>query len=212
MSIRPHGLSLCLALLASAGAPAMLTAQSDGDHTYTSDAIEIGSRLYVAECAICHGPNGDEVDGTNLRTGAFRNVRSDDDIRAIVTEGVGGRRMPAFDLREEELDGKSADPAQTVNNRQRGQKKAAKSDDEKRREVRDSLLELLAPGSKLAKAIMDGTRPPRPPPTASATELQAATWLDAGYDKWVAFASISLGTQASYIEILQEWDEWAEAK
>jgi len=102
---RLHRSSLYLAVLTAVGVPAPLSAQSDGDHTYTSEAIEIGSRLYVAECAICHGPNGDEVDGINLRTGAFRNVRSDDDIRTIVTEGLGGRRMPAFDLRQDELDG-----------------------------------------------------------------------------------------------------------
>lgn len=105
MPDRFHGLPLCFAALAAVVVPAVLSAQSDGDHTYTSEAIEIGSRLYVAECAICHGPNGDEVDGINLRTGAFRNVQSDDDIRTIVTQGVGGRRMPAFDLRQDELDG-----------------------------------------------------------------------------------------------------------
>lgn len=105
MSIRPHRFAAWLAALVVIAVPGSLRGQSDGDHTYTSEAIETGSRLYVAECAICHGPNGDEVDGINLRTGAFRRVSSDDDIRAIVTEGVGGQRMPAFDLRRNELDG-----------------------------------------------------------------------------------------------------------
>lgn len=84
--------------------PTVVAAQS-GDHTYTSDAIEAGSRVYVAECALCHGPNGDGVDGVNLRTGQFRTVVSDEDLRRVVTEGTGGGRMPGFDLREDELRG-----------------------------------------------------------------------------------------------------------
>ena len=78
---------------------------SPGDHRYTSEAIETGSRVYVAQCALCHGPSGDGVDGVNLRTGQFRNVGSDEDLRRVITEGVGGGRMPAFDLRPDELDG-----------------------------------------------------------------------------------------------------------
>lgn len=76
-----------------------------GDHTYTADAIETGSRLYVAQCALCHGPNGDGVDGIDLRTGQFRTVQSDEDLRRVVTGGAGDGQMPAFDLRPEELRG-----------------------------------------------------------------------------------------------------------
>ena len=88
------------------GAPAPAAAQAIADHTYTAEAIEAGSRVYVSECALCHGPNGDGVDGIDLRRGLFRNARSDDDLRQVITSGVGGSRMPAFDdLRPEELDG-----------------------------------------------------------------------------------------------------------
>ena len=44
-----------LALLAAA-APAAANAQSSADHQYTSADIEAGSRLYSAQCALCHGP------------------------------------------------------------------------------------------------------------------------------------------------------------
>ena len=74
------------------------------DHQYTSAAIETGSRLYVSECSLCHGPQGDRVDGVDLRRGQFRQARSDDDIRRIITEGVDDSRMPAFDLSSAELD------------------------------------------------------------------------------------------------------------
>ncbi len=78
---------------------------SSGDHQYTSADIEAGSRIYTAECALCHGANGDEVDGVDLSRAQFRRVQSDDDIRDVVTRGVSNARMPAFDFRAAELDG-----------------------------------------------------------------------------------------------------------
>ncbi|GIT20667.1 MAG: hypothetical protein CM1200mP40_03490 [Gammaproteobacteria bacterium] len=55
------GVTLSLILVTSA--------QELGDHTYSTEAIERGSRIYSRECALCHGPQGDIVDGVNLRTG-----------------------------------------------------------------------------------------------------------------------------------------------
>lgn len=101
-TLAARGLPAACALLASIS-PAL--AQGDADHTYASAAIETGSRVYVTECALCHGPNGNGVDGVDLRRGLFRAARSDDDLRRVITAGVPGSRMPAFDLRPEELDG-----------------------------------------------------------------------------------------------------------
>ena len=80
-------------------------AQSSGSHQYTSADIEAGSRVYTSECALCHGANGDEVDGVNLRLGRFRRSVSDDDLREVITTGLSNARMPAFDLSSDELDG-----------------------------------------------------------------------------------------------------------
>jgi len=79
-------------------------AQGLGDHQYTSAQIEAGSRLYAAECTLCHGRNGDRVDGVNLRRGQFRRPLSDDDIRRVITTGLSDARMPGIDLRPAELD------------------------------------------------------------------------------------------------------------
>jgi putative heme-binding domain-containing protein len=92
-----------LALLQAA--PAHVSAQALGDHTYTTAAVEAGSRVYVAECALCHGPQGNRVDGVDLRRGRFSGAFSDDDLRRIITNGVGDSRMPAFALSATELDG-----------------------------------------------------------------------------------------------------------
>lgn len=80
-------------------------AQASGDHQYTSADIEAGSRVYAAECRLCHGANGDRVDGVDLQLGQFRRPLSDDDLRQVIRTGVSNARMPAFDLRQDELDG-----------------------------------------------------------------------------------------------------------
>lgn len=94
--------SLSLAFL-SLGT-ATLSAQEVGDHTYTTEAIERGSRIYSRECALCHGPQGDIVDGVNLRAGVFKTVQSDGDLRRVVYEGAGQGQMPAFGMNDGDLD------------------------------------------------------------------------------------------------------------
>jgi len=78
-------------------------AQEVGDHQYTSQAIEAGSVVYSQQCALCHGQQGALVDGINLSIGVFRSVQSDIDLRQVISEGAGEGRMPAFNLRAEEL-------------------------------------------------------------------------------------------------------------
>lgn len=80
-------------------------AQELGDHQYTTAAIEAGSRVYAQQCALCHGPQGDTVDGIDLRRGVFRAASSDEDLRRVVSQGAAEGRMPAFSLSQTELDG-----------------------------------------------------------------------------------------------------------
>ncbi len=88
-----------------AGPERGLAQDSFADHRYTSEAIQAGSRVYVADCALCHGANGGDVDGVDMRRGLFRNARSDDDLRRVITTGIDNGRMPSFDLRPAELEG-----------------------------------------------------------------------------------------------------------
>lgn len=91
-----------LALVASAGA---IREQSSQDHSYTTQDIQTGSRLYAGQCAQCHGPNGDTVTGINLRRGQFRRPLSDEDLRRTIATGVPGAAMPPFNFQPAELDG-----------------------------------------------------------------------------------------------------------
>jgi putative heme-binding domain-containing protein len=75
------------------------------DHQYRTEDIQTGSRLYGAQCALCHGQNGDGVVGVNLSRQQFRRASSDDDIRSTIATGVADAGMPPFRLQPAELDG-----------------------------------------------------------------------------------------------------------
>jgi cytochrome c oxidase cbb3-type subunit III len=102
-SRRLLGPVLCAFLLVAA-APERGSAQTQ-DHQYSSADIEVGSRLYANQCALCHGPAGDLVSGVNLQRQQFRRAHSDDEIRAVIAAGVPGSGMPGFRLQPHELDG-----------------------------------------------------------------------------------------------------------
>ncbi len=75
------------------------------DHTYTSQAIETGSRVYVQRCAVCHGPDGAWIDEINLALGHFRIAVTDEDLREVISEGAAEGRMPAVSLSQGDMDG-----------------------------------------------------------------------------------------------------------
>jgi putative heme-binding domain-containing protein len=88
MQVRPWLLPLLLIAWTT------LPAQAQ-DHTYSSADIEAGVRLYGAQCALCHGPNGDLVNGVDLRRGRFRRAVTDEDLAKVMASGAPGG-MPAF--------------------------------------------------------------------------------------------------------------------
>src|SRR2546425_878311 len=63
---------------------------------YAPADIAYGASLYAAQCATCHGPNGDQVGGVDLRSGRFRNASTDQDLTRVITNGMPGTGMPAF--------------------------------------------------------------------------------------------------------------------
>ena len=92
---------LTLTLAAHAGA------QLAQDHPgqYSQADIDTGSRVYNGQCAQCHGVNGDQVSGIDLRRGQFRRAASDEDLARIVASGIPGTGMPPFALQPSELTG-----------------------------------------------------------------------------------------------------------
>jgi len=80
------------------------SAQGQG-RQYSAADIQAGGRLYGTQCAICHGQNGDGINGVNLPRNQFRRVSTDDDIRNTITDGVAAAGMPPFRLQPAELNG-----------------------------------------------------------------------------------------------------------
>src|SRR6266852_8517074 len=78
-------------VLALAGSPLLVARQNHPD-----GESEDGKRLFIANCAPCHGPDGDAIAGVDFGHGKFRRASSDNDIIEIVKAGVPGTGMPAF--------------------------------------------------------------------------------------------------------------------
>jgi cytochrome c oxidase cbb3-type subunit III len=98
--------TLSLALLALAfGARGRAQLVQDHPGQYSQADIDIGARVYNTQCAQCHGPNGDQVSGIDLRRGQFRRASSDDDLARIISNGVPGTGMPPFALQPPEMIG-----------------------------------------------------------------------------------------------------------
>jgi putative heme-binding domain-containing protein len=72
---------------------------------YAAADIEYGSRVYAAQCAVCHGATGDTVNGVDLKSGRFKRASGDFELMAIVATGIAGTAMPAFKFTPAELTG-----------------------------------------------------------------------------------------------------------
>jgi putative heme-binding domain-containing protein len=72
--------------------------------TYAAADIEYGSRVYAAQCAVCHGATGDTVNGVDLK-GRLRRAGGDFELMALVATGIPGTAMPAFKFSTAEMTG-----------------------------------------------------------------------------------------------------------
>lgn len=72
---------------------------------YLQADISFGMQVYSANCVGCHGPDGDVVDGVNLRSGQFRNAQSDQELMGVIAGGIEGTAMLPGDYTASELTG-----------------------------------------------------------------------------------------------------------
>jgi putative heme-binding domain-containing protein len=99
MNMRPAGICVLFATLV-AGAPS-------GFAQYTPSDIETGRQQYAANCARCHGPDGDNVANADIGHGKFRRASSDSDLVRLIRNGIPSTTMVA-------MDGISEPNAQTI--------------------------------------------------------------------------------------------------
>jgi len=64
---------------------------------------EAGARVYFAQCAGCHGTNGDTISGIDLRRQQFRRVSSTEELARAITNGMPGTGMPPTPLQAAEV-------------------------------------------------------------------------------------------------------------
>lgn len=85
---------LTLALLTAGGAAAQ--------HEITPADIKNGEGLYAANCAGCHGAEGDAIQGVALKSGRFRSASSDRQLVDIIINGLPGTGMPPNPFTEQD--------------------------------------------------------------------------------------------------------------
>ena len=94
--------SVGLTILAAPASAQLLTVDHPGQ--YTQEDIARGGLFYNANCLQCHGGDGGQISGIDLRRGLFRRSQSDEDLAQTITRGTPGG-MPAFKLDPAELTG-----------------------------------------------------------------------------------------------------------
>ena len=65
---------------------------------YDSADIQAGKQLYRVNCSNCHGPAGDMVSGVDLFHGKFRRASTDNELVAIMEQGIFNTPMPPANL------------------------------------------------------------------------------------------------------------------
>jgi putative heme-binding domain-containing protein len=67
--------------------------------------IQVGARVFAAQCVVCHGATGNLVPGVDLRSGRFTRASNDFELVEIITNGIKGTAMAGFSFSPAELTG-----------------------------------------------------------------------------------------------------------
>jgi putative heme-binding domain-containing protein len=76
---------------------AMPLAAQQMQQDYRQFEIDTGASIYASQCVECH-TDGTGVAGVNLKTGQFRRALTDEDMLAVIRNGVPGTAMPPHAL------------------------------------------------------------------------------------------------------------------
>jgi putative heme-binding domain-containing protein len=98
-------LSALVCVLSGISASWLLAQGQDRAPEYYASDIQYGAQIFTAQCASCHGPNGDQIAGVNFRAGVFKRAVTDNDLRATITNGVPGTAMQPFPFGASEMTG-----------------------------------------------------------------------------------------------------------
>ena len=94
--IRFHGAAI-LSALTLGSLLAIPSSAQQMQQDYRQFEIDTGAGLYASQCVECH-TDGTGVPGVNMRTGQFRHALTDEDLLAVIRNGVPGTAMPPHNL------------------------------------------------------------------------------------------------------------------
>ena len=81
---------------------ALLAGAAFAQQGYSPADIQSGKQLYGVNCTNCHGPNGDFVSGVDLGHGNFHRASTDNELVAIMIQGIQGTPMPPANLSDQQ--------------------------------------------------------------------------------------------------------------
>jgi len=96
-----QAVKLCTLVLVSFLAINTLSARQQ---TAPPSEVDEGRQLFIDNCAVCHGPDGNAVPGVDLGHGKFKRASSYDNLVEIIGDGVPGTAMPAFSKELKDLE------------------------------------------------------------------------------------------------------------
>ncbi len=83
---------LVISALGWFGAGVCLNAQQEGNVTQAE--LDTGARIFRSTCSACHGPDGNQVSGVDLKSGHFRHAATDEQLAGVIQNGIPGTAMP----------------------------------------------------------------------------------------------------------------------
>jgi putative heme-binding domain-containing protein len=93
---RRKRLAACGVVLFASAMCASFGGAQDRAVAYAPADIRYGAQIYAAQCSACHGVNGTQIGGVDLGGGQLRRASSDQDLRAVLANGITGTAMPPF--------------------------------------------------------------------------------------------------------------------
>jgi len=81
---------------------ALLSGALFAQQGYAPADIQAGKQLYRVNCTQCHGPKGDQISGVDLGHGTFKRASTDNEIVAIMINGIRDTPMPPANLSDEQ--------------------------------------------------------------------------------------------------------------
>src|SRR4051812_17429376 len=87
-------LTATLAVFLAAFTWSTLRQPAYAQHETAADLLD-GERAFKGNCANCHGPDGDQIQGIDLGRGRFRRTMTDEDLVRIIRTGIPNTPMPA---------------------------------------------------------------------------------------------------------------------